>query len=139
MTDVDALNAVLAVEHAAIFDLSAAGATLPLPARTPVLAHYDDHRRGRDALTARIRKLGGTPVAALPAYADPLAGGDAYQDIITVERAAVQAYAAAIAIVVDSAARTLCAEGFVAECRHLAKARAAAGQAGAPEAFVTGV
>ena len=37
--DVEVLNALLATEHAVIYDLSAAGATLPVGPRATVLAH----------------------------------------------------------------------------------------------------
>lgn len=136
--DVEALNALLSTEHAVIYDLSAAGATLPDVPRASVLAHYDEHRARRDALTQRIRALGGTPVAAAAAYADPVAGADGRADIEAIERAAVQAYYGAIAVVADAKARSLLADAYVTECRHWALARTYAGLSGAPLAFVTG-
>lgn len=136
--DVAALNKVLETDHAAIYDLAAAGATLPLAVRATVLRHYDEHRARRDALEQRIRALGGSPAAALPAYADPVAGADPTADIVRVEQACVQAYRAAVAVVTDPTARQLCARAFIDEARHLALARSAAGLAGAPTAFVTG-
>lgn len=136
--DAAALNALLATEHAVIYDLAAAGATLPVPGRAMVLAHYDEHRARRDLLVQRIHALGGTPVAALPAYADPDPAAYGNADIVVVERAAVRAYHGAIAVVGDASARALCVPAFVAEARHLALALAATGRAGAPSAFVTG-
>ena len=137
--DAAALNTVLAVEHAAIFDLAAAGATMPLAVRATVLRHYDEHRARRDTLTQRILALGGAPVAALPAYADPVSGPDGTADIVAVERASVRAYHAATGLLADAASRRLCATAFIDESRHLALARSAAGQAGAPGPFVTGL
>ena len=136
--DAKLLNTLLAIEHAVIYDLSAAGATLPIGRRAQVLTHYDEHRIRRDALTVRITALGGAPVAALAAYADPVAGANALADIETIERAGVQGYHGAITVVADTLARDLCAQAFIAECRHWALARAAAGLPGAPVAFVTG-
>ncbi|MEO6712715.1 MAG: ferritin-like domain-containing protein [Mycobacteriales bacterium] len=136
--DVAALNALLAVEHAAIYDLAAAGGTLSLVTRAVVVRHYDEHRARRDVLTQRIRVLGGAPVAALPAYADPVLGPDGTADIVAVEAACVQAYHAAIGSVADQLSRRICATAFIDECRHLALAKSAGGQAGAPDPFVTG-
>jgi hypothetical protein len=136
--DVAALNTLLATEHAVIFDLATAGATLPAAARATVLQHYDEHRARRDELTRHIRRLGGAPVAALAAYADPAGAARGPAAVIAVEAAAVRAYHASIATVGDTDARVLCAQAFVTEARHLALARSAAGLAGAPAAFVTG-
>lgn len=136
--DVAALNGLLTTEHAVIYDLAAAGATVPVAVRAAVLRHYDEHRQRRDELTERIRTLGGAPVAALPAYADPAVSAAGSADFVLVEQAAVRAYHGAISLVSDRAARVLCVEGFVAESRHLALARAAAGLVGAPVPFVTG-
>lgn len=136
--DTAALNTLLATEHAVVYDLATAGATLSLSARATVLRHYDEHRARRDALTARIRSLGGAPVAALAAYGDPAPTAAGAAEIVAVEAAAVRAYHASIASVHDATARLLCAQAFVTESRHLALARAAAGFAGAPTPFVTG-
>ena len=136
--DTGALNALLATEHAVIYDLAAAGATLPQAARALVLAHYDEHRARRDLLTARIRGLRGMPVAALPAYADPDLKSRGSADIVVIEQAAVRAYHGAIGVVREASARDLCAAAFLAESQHLALARVAAGRAGVPVSFVTG-
>jgi hypothetical protein len=136
--DIGALNGLLAMEHAAIYDLAAAGATLTVPARAVVFGHYDQHRARRDLLEQHVRRLGGAPVAALAAYADPVAGPLGPAGVVAVEQACVQGYHAAVAVVADAGARELCSQAFVTEAAHLALARAATGAAGAPVAFVTG-
>ncbi|MEP7055420.1 MAG: DUF4439 domain-containing protein [Actinomycetota bacterium] len=136
--DVVALNTLLATEHAVIYDLAAAGATLPAAARAAVLQHYDEHRSRRDALIVRIRELGGSPVAALAAYAEPAPAVVGGAEVVVVEAAALRAYHASITAVRDPRSRLLCAQAFVAESRHLALARSAVGLAGAPTPFVTG-
>jgi hypothetical protein len=137
--DVALLNAVLTVEHAVVFGIATAGAQLPAAARTQALAYYDAHRRTRDALTERVFALGGSPAAALPAYADVVAASPAAA-IVALERAAVRAYLDVIGGLHDKPARLLCVTAFGAEAVHLAEARRAAGvpPADAATAFVTG-
>ncbi len=137
--DVALLNSVLTVEHAVVFGIATAGAQLPVGARARALAHYDSHRSRRDALTQRLLALGGSPVAALPAYADVAAASPAAA-IVALERAAVRAFLDVIGGLRDKAARQLCVAAFAAEAVHLADARRAAGVSppDATTAFVTG-
>jgi Domain of unknown function (DUF4439) len=67
----DALQAALAAEHAAVYGYGAAGARLRGDAETQARAAYDAHRARRDQLTQLIRSRQGAPVAAAPAYALP--------------------------------------------------------------------
>jgi hypothetical protein len=67
----DALQAALAAEHAAVYGYGAAGARLRGDAETRARAAYDAHRARRDQLTQLIRSRQGAPVAAAPAYALP--------------------------------------------------------------------
>jgi len=78
MTTLDALQAALAAEHAAVFVYGALGARTSESA-TPVLfaqivSGYDAHRVARDQLDARISALGATPGAAAASYELPPGG-----------------------------------------------------------------
>ena len=72
------LDPLLAGEHAAVYGYGAAGAVLvqlsaPGNVVATVRSAYDAHRESRDALAAAIAAAGGSPPAALPAYAVPVA------------------------------------------------------------------
>ena len=75
MTPTGALQDALAAEHAAVYVFGVLGAqTSEVEQSTlfdSLLAAYQQHRSARDALVARIRKLGVQPVAAAPAYELP--------------------------------------------------------------------
>ena len=137
--DVSLLNGVLAVEHAVVYGVETAGAQLPVAGRDRALSVHDAHRSRRDALTARIRALGGEPVAAAPAYAAVTAATTA-DAIVELERAAVRAYLDAIGALRDPQSRRLCVTAFAAEAVHLTEARTSAGKPVqvATSAFVTG-
>jgi hypothetical protein len=67
----DAVQAALAAEHAAIYGYGVAGARLRGDAQARARAAFDAHRARRDQLQALIRSRQGAPVAAAPAYALP--------------------------------------------------------------------
>jgi rubrerythrin len=64
--DVGILNTALGLEHEAIsaYQLGAASGLLQKPVLDVAVKFQSDHKAHRDALTATIKKLGGTPVAA---------------------------------------------------------------------------
>ncbi|GAB2985734.1 ferritin-like domain-containing protein [Nocardioides montaniterrae] len=72
---INALQDVLAAEHAATYVYSVLGAQTSQSAQaslyTQVTAAFLAHRDRRDTVTDRIRALGAEPVAASPAYAVP--------------------------------------------------------------------
>jgi len=68
MSDADALNATLAVEHATLYAYGVAGAHTGVKGRQLARAAYASHRSWRNRLTALVADAGGTPVAADPAY-----------------------------------------------------------------------
>lgn len=68
LAPVTALNTVLAVEHQAIFTYSAVAPLLNPAVAAQAASFRSDHEAHRDALSARIQALGGTPDAAKPAY-----------------------------------------------------------------------
>lgn len=75
MTPVEALQAALAAEHAAVYVVGVLGARSS-QSRQPTLYaaladSYREHRRSRDQLSVLITKNGATPAAAEVAYAVP--------------------------------------------------------------------
>lgn len=68
---VDAYEALLAEEHAAIHLYGVLAPRLPDGLRGAARDAYDDHRRHRDHLEALIRAAGGTPPAPRVSYALP--------------------------------------------------------------------
>jgi hypothetical protein len=141
--DAAVVNTLLAVEHAAIYDLAAVGAHLPTVARDHTRARYDEHRVHRDELIDQVSRLGGTPAVSEPAYRlpGPVSAGSAPATLVLVEQAVVAAYHDALGRLRDPAALTLCAAYFVHEARHLAESRLGATKVvrvGLADAFVTG-
>lgn len=65
--DVDILNVALGLEHQGIgaYQVGADSGLLKQPALNIALLFQSHHKAHRDALTAAIQKLGGTPVVAL--------------------------------------------------------------------------
>ncbi|RNL65099.1 DUF4439 domain-containing protein [Nocardioides marmoriginsengisoli] len=81
MTPLEALQATLAAEHAAVYLTGVLGAQAS-QSRQPVLyaaltSAYRAHRRNRDHLTVAITTAGGVPVAAAVAYELPPAMSNA--------------------------------------------------------------
>ncbi|MEV5534296.1 ferritin-like domain-containing protein [Streptomyces prunicolor] len=75
-SELTALQAALAAEHAAVYGYGVVGGRIREGRRTEAKAAYDAHRARRDALVREVRDLGGTPVAASAAYALPFAVPD---------------------------------------------------------------
>ena len=104
MTYTDALQAVLAGEHAAIYVYGALGAQTSQSGAPDLYAAlgeaYETHRARRDQLTALLRDLGTTPVPAEPAYELPtdLGSIDAvHRHALEVERSCAATYAYLVA------------------------------------------
>ncbi|MFD4603747.1 ferritin-like domain-containing protein [Streptomyces sp. NPDC058464] len=72
----DALQAALAAEHAAVYGYGVVGGRIGGQRLTEARSAYDAHRARRDALVREVRDLGGAPVAASAAYALPFAVTD---------------------------------------------------------------
>jgi hypothetical protein len=72
MSDVAALQAALAGEHACVFGYGVVGGVLPGEEEQPARDAFDTHRRRRDDLARLLRASGAEPVAALPGYALPV-------------------------------------------------------------------
>ncbi|MER7520826.1 ferritin-like domain-containing protein [Streptomyces sp. NPDC126499] len=71
MTALDAAQAALAAEHAAVYGYGVVGARVGDGRRGEATAAYEAHRARRDALRRTMRDLGGEPVAAAAGYALP--------------------------------------------------------------------
>lgn len=73
----DAAQAALAAEHAAVYGYGVVGGRVGDDRRAQAAAAYDAHRGWRDILARTVRDLGGKPVAAAAAYALPFKVPDA--------------------------------------------------------------
>ncbi|MFF7442445.1 ferritin-like domain-containing protein [Streptomyces sp. NPDC008122] len=76
MSALDATQAALAAEHAAVYGYGVVGGRIGTERRAEATAAYEAHRARRDGLRRTIRDLGGTPVAAEAAYELPFAVAD---------------------------------------------------------------
>ncbi|MBD0422277.1 ferritin-like domain-containing protein [Streptomyces sp. TRM S81-3] len=74
--ELDALQAALAAEHAAVYGYGVVGGRIGEERRAEARAAYDAHRARRDVLARDVRDLGGRPVAAAAGYALPFAVPD---------------------------------------------------------------
>jgi len=70
-TEVSAMQAALAAEHAAIYGYGVAGAHLTGTDLTTATSDWVAHQVARDSLQAMLRAAGATPVAAAVAYRLP--------------------------------------------------------------------
>ncbi|AQS67249.1 ferritin-like domain-containing protein [Streptomyces pactum] len=74
--ELDAVQAALAAEHAAVYGYGVVGGRIGEERRPEARTAYDAHRARRDALARRVRDLGGEPVAAAAGYALPFSVPD---------------------------------------------------------------
>ncbi|MCK8680386.1 DUF4439 domain-containing protein [Streptomyces lichenis] len=73
----DAAQAALAAEHAAVYGYGVVGGRVGQDRRGEATAAHAAHRARRDALARTVRDLGGEPAASAAAYALPFAVPDA--------------------------------------------------------------
>ncbi|GHG05605.1 ferritin-like domain-containing protein [Streptomyces zaomyceticus] len=76
MSALDATQAALAAEHAAVYGYGVVGGRIGTERRAEATAAYEAHRAHRDALRRAVRDLGGTPVMAEAAYELPFRVAD---------------------------------------------------------------
>ncbi|MFD3331440.1 ferritin-like domain-containing protein [Streptomyces sp. NPDC058700] len=76
MNALDATQAALAAEHAAVYGYGVVGGRIGAERRAEATTAYEAHRARRDALRRTVRDLGGAPVAAEAAYALPFPVAD---------------------------------------------------------------
>jgi Domain of unknown function (DUF4439) len=106
-----ALQAALAAEHAAVYGYGVVGAMLSGTGQAAALNDWKLHQDARDTLQAMIVKLGATPVAAGAAYRLPFAVQDARSArrlAATLEDGVTQAYLGLVAVT-DPTLRTFAA------------------------------
>lgn len=72
-TIVDAAQAALAAEHAAVYGYSVVGGKVAGSRKAEARQAYDAHRAGRDAMARTVADLGAVPVAAAAGYELPFA------------------------------------------------------------------
>ena len=104
MTELEALQATLEAEHAAVYVYGVLGARTSQSSAPALYAALRDahqaHRVRRDGLVGEIAQLGATPVAAATAYEvpGPLATDDAIaRAALRLERACATTYASLVA------------------------------------------
>ncbi|GAA4898406.1 ferritin-like domain-containing protein [Streptomyces coeruleoprunus] len=76
MSALEAVQAALAAEHAAVYGYGVVGARIGAVRRAEAVAADAGHRSRRDALARTVRDLGGTPAASAAAYALPFPVAD---------------------------------------------------------------
>ncbi|MEU7703318.1 DUF4439 domain-containing protein, partial [Streptomyces sp. NPDC039028] len=76
MSALDATQAALAAEHAAVYGYGVVGGRIGPDRRAEATAAYEAHRARRDALRRSVRDLGGAPVVAEAAYELPFRVAD---------------------------------------------------------------
>lgn len=104
----EALQAALAAEHAAVYGYGVVGAMLGGADQTRALGDWKLHQEARDTLQAMIVRLGATPVAASAAYTLPFAvrdAGAARRLAVALEDGVTQGYLGLVAVT-DPTVRT---------------------------------
>ena len=104
MTTLEALQTTLAAEHAAVHVYGALGAQTSQSSSAALFAAitdaYTEHRSRRDLLARAVIDLGGTPVAAAPAYelpAPPANRAGVTAAALAIEQASAETYAYLVA------------------------------------------
>jgi hypothetical protein len=99
--ELQALQAALAAEHAAVYGYGVAGAMLSGADQALAMTDWKAHQEARDTLQAMITKLGATPVAASAAYELPFTVHDARSArrlAAALEEGVTQAYLGLVAV-----------------------------------------
>ncbi|MFD9029879.1 ferritin-like domain-containing protein [Streptomyces sp. NPDC059567] len=71
MSALDAAQAALAAEHAAVYGYGVVGGRIGAERRAEATSAYEAHRARRDGLRRTVRDLGGEPAAAAAGYELP--------------------------------------------------------------------
>ena len=132
MNQLEALQAALVGEHAALYGVGVAGGKLSGARFRAATDSYEQHRSNRDQLSALVVAAGETPVAADPAYDLPQAvtnAAGAAALILLIERRVAAVYGDLVEAAEQPAVRSFAIESLVSA----ASAQIAWG--GAPVAF----
>ena len=132
MTQLEALQAALAGEHAAMYGVGVAGGKLSGARFKAATDSYEQHRDNRDHLSALVVAAGETPVAAEPAYDLPQAvtnAATAAALVLLIERRMAAVYGDLVEAAEQPGVRAFAIESL------LAAASAQVTWGGAPVAF----
>ncbi|MEU4197580.1 ferritin-like domain-containing protein [Kribbella sp. NPDC026611] len=132
MNQLDAIQAALAGEHAAMYGVGVAGGKLSGARFRDATDLFDQHRDRRDQLSALVVAAGKTPVAAEPAYDLPLAvttPATAAALVLGIERRIAAVYGDLVEAAEQEPVRAVAIEAL------LAAATAQIAWGGAPVAF----
>ncbi|NUR96234.1 MAG: ferritin-like domain-containing protein [Kribbellaceae bacterium] len=117
MSQLDALQAALAGEHAALYGVGVAGGKLNGARFREATDLFGAHRNNRDHLSALIVAVGQTPVAAEPAYDLPQSvtnGATAAALILYIERRIAAVYGDLVEAAEQPAVRTFAIDTLLA-------------------------
>ena len=132
MTQLEALQAALAGEHAALYGVGVAGGKLSGARFRGATDLYEQHRSNRDQLSALVVAAGETPVAAEPAYDLPQAvtnAATAAALVLLIERRVAAVYGDLVEAAEQPAVRSFAIESL------LSAASTQIAWGGAPVAF----
>jgi len=132
VTEVEALQAALAGEHAAMYGVGVAGGKLSGARFRTATDSYERHRSNRDRLTQLVVAAGEIPVAAEPAYDLPQAvtnAATAAALVLLIERRLAAVYGDLVEAAQQPAVRVFAIQTL------LATASAQLSWGGAPVAF----
>ncbi|MEU4289518.1 ferritin-like domain-containing protein [Kribbella sp. NPDC026596] len=132
MTQLEALQAALAGEHAALYGVGVAGGKLSGARFRGATDLYEQHRSNRDQLSALVVAAGKTPVAADPAYDLPQAvtnAATAAALVLLIERRVAAVYGDLVEAAEQPAVRSFAIESL------LSAASTQIAWGGAPVAF----
>ena len=113
--EVEALNAALAAEHAAVWGYGVVGAALAADKRTLAAAAENAHRDARDGLVALIAERGAEPVEAEGGYELPfpvLSEVDAATLAVTLEDGVSAAYVRVLGDAAETTTRELAVDAL---------------------------
>jgi Domain of unknown function (DUF4439) len=127
-SELDALQAALAGEHACVYAYGLAGGLVAVDAKGHIATGYQAHRQRRDEIEGLISRRGSEPEAALPAYATPFP----VHDDATARALLAHVEHRLAAVYGDVVAKATTAELRVYAARALAEAATAAVSFGQP-------
>lgn len=132
MTEIEALQAAIAGEHAALYGVGVAGGKLSGARFAQATASFEEHRRRRDQLAEILIQDGQTPAAAEPAYDLPQSvtnAATATALVLLIERRLSVVYAALVEAAEKEPTRTMAVQALIVT------SRAQLTWGGAPQAF----
>jgi hypothetical protein len=139
-TDVDVLNALLHLEHMAIYAYTAATPLLPASMSKAGGLFLNDELSHAGALAGWVRAAGGMPIKQAPSYAigHPRTSQQVLDVLHGIENMQISAYLGAIARLAPGEVKQSIAAIMANDAQHVAVVRAGLGQPAVPSAFVTG-